>query len=195
MATTSPDNLWSPDAVDDYALTTDLAAMQDTVQDALTGLRGGLSYRADLTDAQRIALTGGQLFEGLRVRTTDTKIDWLYTSSTWVAWGTSTTTSVTFSSGWTALSGYTPRLIRNGGLVSIFGAVVNDGSGAFTSILTVPTGYRPGVNTFLASTHSNQTMNGVSLIAPSGVLAVPVGYFDGSLGSGGVLPLVGTWSL
>lgn len=195
MATTSPDNLWSPDAVDDYALTTDLAAMQDTVQDALTGIRGGLAYRADLTDAQRIALTGGQLFEGLRVRTTDTKIDWLYTASTWVAWGTSTTTSLTLSSGWTATGGYTPRLVRNGGIVSIFGAVTNNGAGAFTSVLTVPTGYRPAVNTFLSATHSSQTMNGMALVDPAGLLTVPAGYYDGSLGSGGVMPLVGSWSL
>lgn len=195
MATTSPDNLWSPDAVDDYALTTDLAAMQDTVQDALTGIRGGLAYRADLTDAQRIALTGGQLFEGLRVRTTDTKIDWLYTNSTWVPWGTSTTTSLTISSGWSATVGYTPRLVRNGGIVTIFGAVTNNGSGAFTSVLTVPTGYRPAVHTFLAATHSNQGMNGAGLVDPTGLLTYPAGYFDGSLGASGVVPLVGSWSL
>lgn len=40
MATTSPDNIWTPDAGDDYALTTDLAAMADTVQDALNGRSG-----------------------------------------------------------------------------------------------------------------------------------------------------------
>lgn len=34
MATTSPDNLWSPDAADDYSLTVDWAASMDTVQDA-----------------------------------------------------------------------------------------------------------------------------------------------------------------
>lgn len=45
MATTSPDNLWSPDAGDDYALTTDTAAMQDTVQAALTALRAWVSSR------------------------------------------------------------------------------------------------------------------------------------------------------
>ena len=33
MATTTPDNIFSPDAGDDYALTTDLAALTDTVQD------------------------------------------------------------------------------------------------------------------------------------------------------------------
>lgn len=40
MATTSPDNIWTPDAGDDYALTTDLAATADTVQDALNTVRG-----------------------------------------------------------------------------------------------------------------------------------------------------------
>lgn len=36
MATTNPDNIWTPDSGDDYALTTDLAATADTIQDALT---------------------------------------------------------------------------------------------------------------------------------------------------------------
>lgn len=39
MATTSPDNIWTPDSGDDYALTTDLAAMADTVQDAISDVR------------------------------------------------------------------------------------------------------------------------------------------------------------
>lgn len=193
MVTTSPDNIWSPDAGDAYALTTDLAAMADTVQDAITSLRSGQGYRADLTNAQRLALTGTDLFEGLRVRTTDTKIDWLYTGGAWVAWGMSTA-SVTLESGWTATSGYAPRVVRNGGIVTIYGAVTNAG-GAFTAVVTIPAGYRPAVNTFLPSTHSNQAMNGAGLVSPSGLLTFPVGYFDGALLSGGVVPLVGSWSL
>lgn len=35
MATTSPDNIWTPDSGDDYALTVDLARMADDIQDAL----------------------------------------------------------------------------------------------------------------------------------------------------------------
>lgn len=35
MAVTSPDNIWTPDSGDEYALTVDLAAMADTVQDAI----------------------------------------------------------------------------------------------------------------------------------------------------------------
>lgn len=38
MAVTSPDNIWTPDSGDDYALTVDLAATADTIQDALTAL-------------------------------------------------------------------------------------------------------------------------------------------------------------
>lgn len=40
MATTTPDDLWTPDAGDAYALTTDLAAGMDTVQTALNTVRG-----------------------------------------------------------------------------------------------------------------------------------------------------------
>lgn len=79
MATTTPDNIWSPDAGDDYALTTDLAAMADTVQDAITDNRVGRIG----TNAERLALAGGDLFEGLTFRTTDTKLDWVYTSGDW----------------------------------------------------------------------------------------------------------------
>lgn len=39
MATTSPDNIYSPDAGQQYALTQDLLAMADSVQAALTNFR------------------------------------------------------------------------------------------------------------------------------------------------------------
>lgn len=81
MATTTPDNIWTPDAGDNYALTTDLAAMADTIQDAL--LARPQNYRVDLTNSERLALSGADLFEGLRVRTTDTRVDWVYSNSTW----------------------------------------------------------------------------------------------------------------
>lgn len=74
MATTSPDDIWTPDAGDDYALTTDLAAMADTVQDALNTHK---NYRVG-TNAERLALTGADLFEGLTFYTTDTNALWKY---------------------------------------------------------------------------------------------------------------------
>lgn len=39
MATTSPDNIWTPDATDDYALTADLATTASTVQSAISSVR------------------------------------------------------------------------------------------------------------------------------------------------------------
>lgn len=44
MATTSPDNLYSPDSVNPYNLTVDLAAMQTSVQAAITSVRSGTSF-------------------------------------------------------------------------------------------------------------------------------------------------------
>lgn len=57
MATTSPDNIWTPDSGDDYALTVDLAATADTIQDALTALRAELN-------AQPLVQRGTMTFSG-----------------------------------------------------------------------------------------------------------------------------------
>lgn len=107
MVTTSPDNLWSPNASDPYNLTTDLAAMQTSVQAALTNRPK--TYRTGLTDAQRIALPSGERFEGLRVRTTDTKADWLYTGGAWVREGAlflaTRKGTQSLSSGWNVVGG------------------------------------------------------------------------------------------
>lgn len=121
MATTSPDNIWSPDSGDDYALTVDLAAMADTTQDAITANRVGRIG----TDAERLALSGASLFEGLTFRTTDTRYDWVYTGGVWqrrmapfgFATGVNTTPgtgyrSVSFPAG---LFTSPPRVVASGG--------------------------------------------------------------------------------
>lgn len=65
MATTSPDNIWTPDAGDDYALTVDLAAMADTVQDAL-------NKKANSSDSGLYYTRNGSYTWG----TSDTRIIW-----------------------------------------------------------------------------------------------------------------------
>ena len=90
---TTPDGRWSPNDGDDWDLTTDLAAMQvsnstatsTAISTAIAGIPPApQNYRIG-TDAQRLALSGANLFEGLEFRTTDTKRNWLYTNSTWVS--------------------------------------------------------------------------------------------------------------
>lgn len=79
MATTSPDNIWSPDAGDDYALTTDLAAMADTIQDAIT------ANRVDLLglDSARPANGSPGLVDGMTWYSTDTRTLWRYNGTIW----------------------------------------------------------------------------------------------------------------
>lgn len=79
MATTSPDDIWTPDSGDDYALTVDLAAMADTVQDALNTVK---TYQVG-TDAQRTALSGASLFKGLKFYANDTNLEWVYNGTDW----------------------------------------------------------------------------------------------------------------
>lgn len=79
MAVTSPDNIWTPDSGDDYALTTDLAAMADTVQDALLNRS---TYRMG-TDADR---TAASLPNGTLWYSTDTGITYKRLSGSWKAW-------------------------------------------------------------------------------------------------------------
>lgn len=55
MAVTSPDNIWTPDSGDDYALTVDLARTADDVQDALVRVRNESAPRMGTTGRARAA--------------------------------------------------------------------------------------------------------------------------------------------
>lgn len=78
---TSNLNLWSPDPGDDYALTQDLAAMADDIDEAITETREA-SMRVSVADqAARDALTKK---EGLRVYREDTNRDEQWTGTRWM---------------------------------------------------------------------------------------------------------------
>jgi len=82
MALTSPSNLVSPDAGDGYALVTDLAAMQDSVQTALnTKVRTSTDYLW-ANAAARTAQTG--MVAGQKGYQTDTGITYRRDTSIWV---------------------------------------------------------------------------------------------------------------
>lgn len=186
MATTSPDNIWTPDSGDDYALTVDLAAMADTIQDALNESK---TYRVG-SNAQRLALSGADLFNGLRWHSTDTREDWIYSLGSWQPYPLRSTVPLTnFSANWSATPGYSPHIVVEGNKRTIVGAITRAGGGALTSMLVIPAGHRPPSNVFLPG---NVTSNGTAYalnVQPSGVVSVP--YGGGS--TPGVYPLAGTW--
>ena len=82
MATTSPDNAWSPDSVDPYKLTVDLAAMQASVQAALVAR---VKYFSG-SDAARLALAAPYLADGITWKTTDTGITYNREGGVWKPW-------------------------------------------------------------------------------------------------------------
>lgn len=85
----TPGGRWSPSDGDDWDLTTDLAAMQVSnesatateITNALAGVKQ--NYRVG-TDAQRLAISGADLFEGLQFYATDTNRDWFYDGAAWL---------------------------------------------------------------------------------------------------------------
>lgn len=79
MATTSPDNLWTPDSGDGYALTQDLAAFADTIQDALV-------VRANYYtgDNSQMANQASKATEGAMFFNTDDDKEYRLVSGAWV---------------------------------------------------------------------------------------------------------------
>ena len=73
MATTANFNLWSPDDGDDWDLTIDLAAMQNSVDLALVGLRSSIGKTA-----ATIAALGSGAFAG--------QIGWVTSAGAYVVW-------------------------------------------------------------------------------------------------------------
>lgn len=82
MATTTPDNLWSPDGGDAYALTTDLAAMQDTVQEAFNESVHSRNQQYYDIAATRTTITGMKRGDTFQESDGD-HILWVYDGTDW----------------------------------------------------------------------------------------------------------------
>lgn len=81
MATTTPDSIFSPDAASQFALPTDLAAMATSMQSAL--IKRSWYYVG--TDAQRLALSGTELRNGIVFEDVSTGEMWQYKAGAWVS--------------------------------------------------------------------------------------------------------------
>lgn len=81
MATTSPDNIWTPDAGNPYALTVDLMATADSVQSALNAANGRIRWLRG-TEAQR-AVTTPQVGDYWTTTNTTPQRGYIGTASGW----------------------------------------------------------------------------------------------------------------
>lgn len=134
MATTSPDDIWTPDAGDDYALTTDLAAMADTIQDAITANKVNLKG----LDSTRPANGSAGLSAGMTWYSTDTGVTWRYNGSAWFIenrpLGTYTPTVAGITAGQISVVG---EYERRGNLIEGFVTITKTGAGVLTNTVTV----------------------------------------------------------
>ena len=64
--------------------------------------------------------------------------------------------NLTLSTGWAAVSGHTPRICKVGQIAFLTGAVLRQAGGAYTSIATIPTSYRPTVTQFIGAGVTNK---------------------------------------
>ena len=139
MATTVPDGIWTPDDSTAYNPPIDLAAMADTIQGALNGVRSEQAYQVG-TDAERLAISGPGLFKGLIFYATDTNLEWRYDGS---AWGRTDTGNInlTLNGGWSNASGVASVRARSG-YASLNGRLATS-AGATANAFTLPVGTRP----------------------------------------------------
>jgi len=150
-------------------------------------------------DGTEVGAPGASFQNLLSESVTDTVIDIraditaldLLTDSDWV-------TITTIGSGWTATVNHTPRVRKIGDRVDLAGAVTRTGtSGADTDLVTIPVGFRLAgafLNYFIgASVTSGGTAHTLFLNGVDHKVAAPSGYATASVGSGVVVPLIGSW--
>ena len=143
MATTVPDGIWTPDDSTAYNPPIDLAAMADTIQDALDAVRSeraGFNQQFYGPAAGRTALTGVK--PGDTYQETDAgKLTWRQnTAGLWRVFNTDGPIALTLNSGWTSSQAATFEV--RGGLLILNGRL-SATSGAGTTAATLPPDYSP----------------------------------------------------
>lgn len=106
------------------------------------------------------------------------------------------TNITTFGTGWTATVNHQPRVRKVGERVDIAGAVTLGATGAYTDILTIPAGFRLAgafTNYFVGASVSSGGVGHQLFLSSTHKLQVPTGYRTGTMASGTVLPLDGSW--
>ena len=188
MATTSPDNLWSPDGYDGWDLTVDLAAMQNSVQTAL-GYRAqrrvfsSIGEREAWATAPTTRLTHGDV-----VYVGTTKYEWDSSKIEWVQ-QSPRTVSLGAGEGW-AIQHASATV--DGPLVHVEFAL-NRSGGYFTQtawtasqLLTgAPTPKNPDMPLAYAFTNQSEYPQWSLGVSGNGVIGATALWVDRSFASGG----------
>lgn len=171
MATTSPDNLRTPNPTDPYNLVADLAILASDTQDAIS--RRGNAYRG--TTAERTAFTTAE--EGtLWVDTNGTKKVYQRQGTAWVVINPDpTSTSVDLSSSISTSYRNLCRGQRYGNVVVISFYSSSSQSGSFPNggqvVGTLPTAWRPDY-TVIGPVYFNGGYTGTSVLGTSGTITL-----------------------
>lgn len=96
--------------------------------------------------------------------------------------------NLTLSTGWAAVGGHTPRVCKVGQLVVVTGAVLRQAGGAYSSIATIPAGYRPTTTQFIGSGVTNKGGSYELYTGPDGVLMC-ASYESAGSSAGIVMPI------
>lgn len=142
MVTTSPDNIWTPDAGDDYALTTDLAATADTIQDALNGFTG---RKGTTTQMNAFAATNGDTWQN-----TTNGQPYRRIGGVWVSQDTGWISVTSFQNSFSASTDSPVAYRRIGGVTYLRGDLKRAAAPGGLVAFTLPAGYRPGTVVRLA---------------------------------------------
>lgn len=179
MATTTPDNLFSPDPTSPYNLVADWATSMSSVQSALV-LRAN-AYVG--TSAQRIAFTTAP--EGAHWQDTNgQKLYYTRNAGAWVEVAPSVSeVGLTISN---STANYSPSAYRQGGIVHVDGGVSMISTiNSWVTVATLPVGFRPAKYQYYPAGINTNILNGVR-VQTTGAIEV-----FASASNSAVIPLTG----
>lgn len=96
--------------------------------------------------------------------------------------------NLTLSTGWTAVNGHTPRVCKVGQIIFLTGAVLRQAGGAYSSIATIPAGYRPSTTQFIGAGVTSKGGSYELYTGPDGVLMC-ASYESAGSSAGIVMPI------
>ena len=202
MATTTPDQIYSPDAGQQYALTQDLLGMADSVQAALVSIRSGIRTFSG-TNSARTAMTPavGDYWtttdttpqRGYRGAASGWSLDRIFPTSFTPAWtnftpGTSTVTG-TYSVSGGRLYGRVVVILASGWAMNANGITFTAPIAPVSPVTMAPigdvviidsgTGYRRGVSTHASSTQIGLWANVGDWLGAVNGAGNPIGWASG----------------